>query len=764
MLTIRGLLFLALALNATMSQIVSKSYVGYKQKNLEMFTPPDELVYGDQFGHAVAVGDDVALVSATKRVVISAGVLSDDGVVYVYRKDSDGTFNHYSTLASSIGNDGFGEALAYCDGTAIVGAWKDQTYGYLAGRVDVYYSTSDETLDTKQTLYASQPAEQDFFGYSVAIIEGSGYYPHGTVIVGAYGHDHDPHVADSGTVFVFSHSSSYSWELVATITPSESANQGYFGWSISAHSDAIAIGAPGQESVFVYHLEGKTAECPHDGKDMPDACSQRRRRLQGGGPEHHFYTMWSYIEILHVVNGYDGYYFGSSVACVNDTFLSIAVGSPMNSDKGVTSGSVTMLTRLNNEDIWSSWDPGNQRQSVDPFDANQLQTSRRLGDVPLDDAAERNSISEKRNRIILASTESTSRKKRRRLPEEDHQNDHRQNIWSVNNYEYATDKDGRYWMLESKSYGDKSGQMYGSAVDMYENNLVVGSLPGPFSAGSFEILVRNQTSYIDTNSPVYKGPLFKTAWQSDTVITSTIESVGDYFGSSISIHDSDIVVGGYLGGASESTMGTGAAYYLSSYKYITGAASNQNMNASQHSIAVVGGSIVFLVLLLAGVVVGLTYGGMKLAKEVPRMLSPSATSEIAGRQLDISLSSVNSSHPLTSNVPNNTYVESNMPQSYPPSNDYKTQPQPTYSHPGVSNQYHSSAPPPQQVRQAPRSNAGLPPPYNNHNIAPMPSIQSRPPIHHGAVVDGQGGVAQQRVMNPPPNVSAANQYQRTFRY
>lgn len=615
-----SLIFLLLLKSISPANVkISTEYVGLSNSTVPVsLFPKDDLVSGDQFGHAVALWEDICLVSATKRGIMSSqGRVDADGIIFVFQRNDYREWKDTQiTLASYLPDDGFGESLSLYETTAVVGAPTDDSLAEDAGYAYIYFTISGGNLfDNVQRIYADKPEAGDYFGYSVAIIPGAGYYSHGAVVVGAYGHNRDPHVADSGSVFIFANSGS-TWYQATVIQPSQPYASGYFGWSVSGYGNVIAVGAPGQEAVYVYHMEGVAHECPHDGPpdQMPSACQEEHphRGLQGapGGPEahSHTYSLWEYVEVLHIQNdlqSYKGDYFGGSVSITNDTNLFLAIGAPYDNDGGKEAGAVIVTCLLPEDDIWSNWAPEQQQQ-------NGKQHRRHLqGGAPPDDR------------------------------------DHSQNIWKIRSNEYTADKDGSYWMKMTKRLGTYANEMYGFRTAISSQHLLVGTYPGPNSRGRAELLVFNKTNSLDVDSPVYKGNLYKREWVYETPLFDYNGGTGDYFGSAVALHEDTAVIGGYLTGFKNAfTVGTGGAYIFDAYQVTLTRASgaststDETSNASANSVSVG----LFLLVIVVALAIVVMHSSRWLAA-----LSPTTTN--AEKDLDISVSSVdtedmNSRHPL----------------------------------------------------------------------------------------------------------------------
>ena len=89
----------------------------------------------------------------------------------------------------------------------------------------------------EQKLVASERAESDEFGYSVAV-DGD------TLVVGAYRVDDE-----QGAAYVFSRLSDGAWSQLAKLTASERSVDDQFGQSVSIDGDVIVVGAVGDDHV-----------------------------------------------------------------------------------------------------------------------------------------------------------------------------------------------------------------------------------------------------------------------------------------------------------------------------------------------------------------------------------------------------------------------------------------------------------------------------------------------------------------------------------
>jgi hypothetical protein len=646
----------------------------------------EPLLSGDQFGHAVALWDDLCLVSATKRGVLSSqGRVDVDGVVYVFKRNEDREWRDTETiLASYTPDDGYGESLSLYANTAIVGAPRDNTFGTSAGVAYIYFSSSSGSgtrLGNVQRISADNPEAGDYFGYSVAIIPGAHAEDSsssfssslGALVIGAYGHNRDGHaVTDSGAVFIFANSGSL-WYQATVLQPSQPYASGLFGWSVAGAGNVVAVGSPGAEAVYVFHLEGVEHDCPHEGgapDQMPSACQpqegerggeggegeqhprHRHRHLQGGGggggggapggheQQRHVYSVWEWVEVLHVQNDledYKGDLFGTSVSVTNDTALFLVIGAPYDNDGGREAGAVIVTCLLPTDDIWSSWSP--------------------------DDASSHHRHRHRHLRHLQGGGGGgggAPEGQQQQQPGQE-QRDHSQNVWNIRSSQYATDKDGSFWMTMTKQLGSNPNEMYGYRTALSSSHLLIGTHAGPLSRGRAELLVLNTTTSIaHTLSPVYKGPLYQKEWLYESNLFDYQGGPGDYFGSALALQDDSAVVGGYLTGFTDSfDVGTGGASLYDAF-LVTRSDDSTSSSASTSSGSVFGQStsvvslVMFLVVVGVGVgVVAMQYSRGTLASLASLLPSVGGSGRDGSRKdLDTSVSSVDtvdmdSRHPLT---------------------------------------------------------------------------------------------------------------------
>ncbi|MEA1953193.1 MAG: hypothetical protein U9O24_02240 [Campylobacterota bacterium] len=187
----------------------------------------------DNFGESVAISGDIAIIGAYGND--DNGSLS--GSAYIFIKDANGSWKQSSKLIASDGanNDYFGRSVAISGDIAIIGAYGDND-----DRGSAYIFTADANGSWKQSskLTASDADTSDWFGSSVAISEE-------TVIIGAYGNDDGSH--STGSAYIFTKDSNGSWIETSKLLASDAFQYDEFGNSVSINGNIAIVGAYGND-------------------------------------------------------------------------------------------------------------------------------------------------------------------------------------------------------------------------------------------------------------------------------------------------------------------------------------------------------------------------------------------------------------------------------------------------------------------------------------------------------------------------------------
>jgi len=201
---------------------------------------------GDFFGFSVSISGDTALIGAKNDD--DSG--NESGSAYVLRYNGTSWVEEPKLTASDgAQGDAFGYSVSISSGTALVGAWSDNS---LLGSAYVFrYDGSNWVQEAKLT--ASDGVSGDAFGFSVSI---SG----DTALVGAVGDDDDG--SSSGSAYVFRYNGS-NWVEEPKFTASDGAAGDEFGFSVSISGDTALVGAHGDDdagassgSAYVFRYNG----------------------------------------------------------------------------------------------------------------------------------------------------------------------------------------------------------------------------------------------------------------------------------------------------------------------------------------------------------------------------------------------------------------------------------------------------------------------------------------------------------------------------
>ncbi len=186
----------------------------------------------DQFGTAVGINDDTAIVGASRANVAGN---TDQGAAYVFVRSGITWTEQQKLIASDGANfDTFGNAVSISGETVVVAARADDLVSKIdAGSVYVFVR-SGTTWALQQKLMASDGSSSDVFGHSVAIHSD-------TVIVGALLEDGSPN-ADEGAAYVYVRSGT-TWAEQQKLTAADRASKDEFGHSVAVSNDTVMIGA-----------------------------------------------------------------------------------------------------------------------------------------------------------------------------------------------------------------------------------------------------------------------------------------------------------------------------------------------------------------------------------------------------------------------------------------------------------------------------------------------------------------------------------------
>ena len=180
----------------------------------------------DQFGWSVAVSDSTVVVGATRSVF--------QGLAYVFNRQGGRWVEEQKLIASDGGtSDEFGWSVAVSGSTVVVSAISTNHFE-LQGSAYVFNRRGKSWVE-EQKLNASDGAEFDEFGYSVAI-SGS------TIVVSAPGDDAVDGSPAQGSAYVFSRQGG-DWIETQKLTASDGEAGEFFGKSVAVNGSTVVVSA-----------------------------------------------------------------------------------------------------------------------------------------------------------------------------------------------------------------------------------------------------------------------------------------------------------------------------------------------------------------------------------------------------------------------------------------------------------------------------------------------------------------------------------------
>ena len=212
-------------------------------------------VPGDQFGRAVAIYGDSALIGAHR----SDATGPDSGAAYIFTRTGGTWRQDFQLIPNDSGlGDEFGYAVDLTNGVAIIGAPKEDRREPDMGAAYVFVETRDAWL--QQAKLAATDAEAgDEFGSAVAIHEDA-------AIVGAWKDDHPLGASedltaqiDKGSAYAYLRDG-LTWVEKRRIIASSTNRSDLFGASVAIRGAFAIVGAAGNDnagdnagSAFIYN-------------------------------------------------------------------------------------------------------------------------------------------------------------------------------------------------------------------------------------------------------------------------------------------------------------------------------------------------------------------------------------------------------------------------------------------------------------------------------------------------------------------------------
>jgi len=299
LLPILLILFICLSTNASFAQ-TSTSGVGPAVES--KLTAPDPTA-GDEFGRAVAIQGNIAVVGAPNQATAGFGT----GAAYVFEKTTTGWQLQQKLMAHDASAASFfGTSVAIDGDRIVVGAPGDQNAGIFAGAAYVFVRAGTKwTPEAK--LIGSENSVADNFGFSVAI-KGD------MIVCGAYGNS-DFGQSEVGSAYVFRRVQGL-WLEEQELVAGDGASGARFALSVALNDDTIVAGADGDSELGFF--SGAAYVFTFDG------------------------SSWIQQQKLHAQDAREGAEFGFHLAMSGDT---IVIGAPLDEVGTHTLGAAYVFTR-----------------------------------------------------------------------------------------------------------------------------------------------------------------------------------------------------------------------------------------------------------------------------------------------------------------------------------------------------------------------------------------------------------------------------------
>ncbi|WP_462320683.1 hypothetical protein [Halochromatium sp.] len=179
------------------------------------------------FGRTVALAGKTALVGAPGDQEAGSGA----GAVHVFVRGKQGWEREAKLIAADPSLDAqFGSALALTEQRALIGAYRDNERGRLAGAAYLF-ERGEGGWQQVQKLMAKDARAGQYFGYSVALADD-------WAVIGAWGDDDQG--SNAGAVYLFERTES-RWVQRQKLTPAPTGAR--FGVSVALTGDAALAGA-----------------------------------------------------------------------------------------------------------------------------------------------------------------------------------------------------------------------------------------------------------------------------------------------------------------------------------------------------------------------------------------------------------------------------------------------------------------------------------------------------------------------------------------
>ena len=203
------------------------------------------------FGVSVAIDGSYIVIGANTK----SGNASYEGAAYLYKINSDDTTTEVTKIKAFDPeyDDYFGQSVSISGDKIVVGAYREDAAGFDAGAAYVYKVETNESVTALAKITGSDTVSGDNFGCSVSINQDK-------IVVGAYLKDLQSNAYEAGEAYLFTIDNSDKITQIAKLTASDlnsNSNYDYFGKSVSINGEYISVGADGKGATYLYKIDNE---------------------------------------------------------------------------------------------------------------------------------------------------------------------------------------------------------------------------------------------------------------------------------------------------------------------------------------------------------------------------------------------------------------------------------------------------------------------------------------------------------------------------
>ena len=200
---------------------------------------------GDLFGLSVSLDGDRALIGAFHDDDKGTG----SGAAYIFERNSDGEWMEITKITADDGKAGdlFGWSVSLAGDRALISAREDDEKGADSGSVYVFDRDSSGTWKETTKLIADDGQENDRFGWSVSLAGDQ-------AVIGRNRFNEEDN-SDPGAAYIFEMDENGDWHEVKKLTTDDAEKGFKFGLSVSLVEDKALIGEANRNTAYLFERD-----------------------------------------------------------------------------------------------------------------------------------------------------------------------------------------------------------------------------------------------------------------------------------------------------------------------------------------------------------------------------------------------------------------------------------------------------------------------------------------------------------------------------